>query len=407
MKRVTIIGAGPSGLMAAIMIKSLAKEKNEKVEVTILEKNERVGKKILSTGNGKCNFTNINVNPKYYNDSLFVKPIIDSFTPSDLQTWFAKRGLLSKVDSEGRVYPITENASSVLDILRIELEKHEVKVIHSFSVNKLKKKGKGYIISDGKNSIFTDILIISTGGQAAPVLGSTGDAVKLLDEFGVTFTKRYPGLVGLKTAKEDIKGLSGLRMKAEVTLVDNETEVFKEKGEIQFKDDGISGIVVMNATSKLVRNHTLKMYIDFLPTLEVEEITEYIKNKQVNYGNFEIINLLIGLVPNVFGIKILKDLGINATLKIKHLEKSAILKIASILKRYKIHFISPYGYDRAQVTVGGIDLREVNENLELLKLANTYVCGEVLDIDGLCGGYNLHFAFASAMYVSRKVVEQL
>ena len=125
MKRVTIIGAGPSGLMAAIMIKSLAKEKNEKVEVTILEKNERVGKKILSTGNGKCNFTNINVNPKYYNDALFVKPIIDSFTPNDLQTWFAKRGLLSKVDSEGRVYPITENASSVLDILRIELEKHE------------------------------------------------------------------------------------------------------------------------------------------------------------------------------------------------------------------------------------------------------------------------------------------
>lgn len=404
MKRITIIGAGPSGLMAGIMIKNLSQEK---VEVVILEKNDRIGKKILSTGNGKCNFTNTNVDPRYYNSEIFVKPILDEFTSNDLQKWFEERGLLSKVDSEGRVYPITENASSVLDILRMNVEKNNIKVICSYHVTQIKKKGNGYLVSNQKDSLYTDILIISTGGEAAPVLGSTGDGIKLLEDHGISFTNRYPGLVGLKTHKEDVKGLSGLRMKGLVSLASSKNTFFEEYGEVQFKDDGISGIVVMNATSKLVRNPNATMCIDFLPTLSKEEIIEYIKNKQSNYKEFEVSSLLTGLVPNIFSTKVLKDLGINQTQKLKCLDSTIINKIPDMLKKYQIHYISTYGFDRAQVTVGGINLKEINENLELKKLPNTYVCGEVLDIDGLCGGYNLHFAFASAMFVARKVVQKI
>lgn len=404
MKHVAIIGAGPAGMMTGIYLKYLINQTHEKIEVTILEKNERVGKKILSTGNGKCNYSNKNVMPGYYNNEDFVRPILESFSVSDFINFFKEKGLVTKIDSEGRMYPITETATSVIDLLRMELHKNEIKVITSFHTKEIKKKSNGYILSDGKNTIFCDFVVIATGGLAAPVLGSTGDGFRLLGQHGISKTKTYPGLVGLKTTKDTIKGLSGLRMKGIAKLLLGNDEIYKEAGEIQFKDDGISGIVIMNITSKLVRLNSAKLLIDFMPNMEYDEIKEYIYQKIKVYENFDTSHLFVGLLPNLFATKILKDLNINLTQKMKYVNKKQIDALCNLIKEYPIDYTGTYDYDRAQVTVGGISLEEVNESLELKKLPNVYVCGELLDIDGLCGGYNLHFAFASGVYVAKNIL---
>ena len=406
MKKVTVIGAGAAGLMASIYLKEQAVKNNHDLEVVVLEKNDRVGKKILSTGNGKCNFSNVYLEPKYYNNPEFVKPILESFSHSNLQEWFREKGLLSKVDKEGRIYPLTETASSVLDIFRLELEKKNIHVMTSFDVSKIKQKGSGYIVSDGKNNIYTDYLIIATGGLSAPVLGSSGTGHKILKEMGVSLTKMQPGLVGIKTNKESIRSLSGLRMKALVKLYEENSLVKEEQGEIQFKDDGISGIVIMNIASKIKNISNASLVVDMLPTLQEEDIFNYLINKQKDYGNFNINQLLIGLLPNVLALKILKDLSFKDNIKIKHLHKEDLSKIVKIIKKYQFKVVSLYGFDRSQVTVGGIDLKEVDNNLELKKLPNIFLCGEILDIDGMCGGYNLHFAFASAVLVAKSIINK-
>ncbi len=406
MKKVTIIGAGAAGLMASIYLKEQAVKNNHDLEVVVLEKNDRVGKKILSTGNGKCNFSNVYLEPKYYNNPEFVKPILESFSHSNLQEWFREKGLLSKVDKEGRIYPLTETASSVLDIFRLELEKRNIHVMTSFDVSKIKQKGSGYIVSDGKNNIYTDYLIIATGGLSAPVLGSSGTGHKILKEMGVSLTKMQPGLVGIKTNKESIRSLSGLRMKALVKLYEENSLVKEEQGEIQFKDDGISGIVIMNIASKIKNISNASLVVDMLPTLQEEDIFNYLINKQKDYGNFNINQLLIGLLPNILALKILKDLSFKDNIKIKHLHKEDLSKIVKIIKNYQFKVVSLYGFDRSQVTVGGIDLKEVDNNLELKKLPNIFLCGEILDIDGMCGGYNLHFAFASAVLVAKSIINK-
>ncbi len=406
MKKVTIIGAGAAGLMTSIYLKEQAIKNKRDLEVVLLEKNDRVGKKILSTGNGKCNFSNTFLEPRYYNNPDFVKPILESFSYANLQEWFNQKGLISKVDKEGRIYPITESASSVLDIFRLELEKNSIHVMTSFNVAYIKSKGSGYVVSDGKNNIYTDYLVIATGGLSAPILGSTGDGHRILKDMGVSLTKMQPGLVGVKTNKESIRSLSGLRMKSLVKLYEENKLIHEELGEIQFKDDGISGIVIMNIASKIKTPINTLLVVDMLPSLEDSEILSYLLKKQQDYGNFYINQLLVGLLPNILALKILKDLGFKDSVKIKHLHKEDLNKIIKAIKNYQFKVVSLYGYDRSQVTVGGIDLKEVNNNLELIKLPNVFLCGEILDIDGMCGGYNLHFAFASAVLVAKSIINK-
>ena len=405
MKHIVIIGAGPAGLMSAITLKEKMKEK---INVTIVEKNDRIGKKIMSTGNGRCNYSNINLFPMYYNNEEFVKPILDSFSSNDLQNWFLKRGLVSKVDSEGRVYPISDHASSVVDLFRLLIIKNNINLKTNFDVKDIRKENSKYLITNNEEIIEADYVIISTGGKAAPALGSNGNIQNLLKGYNVKITKTYPGLVGIKTSKENVKGISGLRMKGIVSLYNDEQILYSEFGEVQFKDDGISGIVVMNVVSKLMHYNTKPlMKIDLLPIYKEEELRNYILNKLKNYSNNKISELFTGLFHNAFSNKLLRDLNIDSNKELATLNKQKIDSIVNYIKNYLIEYNETYGYDRAQVTVGGIDLKEVNQSLELCKLPNIYTCGEILDVDGMCGGYNLHFAYASGYFASQEIIKKL
>ncbi len=390
MKKIGIIGGGASGLMCAIYLKQML---FDQIEVIIIEKMDRVGKKILATGNGKCNLSNQDIHEKYYNNP-FVQSILSVYQENNIQQDMSKLGLLTDADQAGRIYPVTESANTVLGILLMNLQRHRIVIQTNTLVQQVIPHPKGYQIKTSNQDIDVDMVIFATGGKSASYLGSNGEGYTLMQKLGVKVTALYPGLVGLKTRKEDVKGLNGLRQKAEVKIYQkNGLCIFQEKGEIQFKEDGVSGIVMMNA-SRIIQRQTapFDIYIRFLPHLSQRELQTFIQNGLQQQK--PIIEIVMGILPKMLAQKI-----ISMTQDVN--------TIIDYIMHYPLHIIGDYGFERSQITLGGVDLQEVNSHLELIQYPHAYVIGELLDIDGGCGGYNLHFAFASAKQVAKHIARQL
>ncbi|MGM9899652.1 MAG: NAD(P)/FAD-dependent oxidoreductase [Bacilli bacterium] len=416
MKRTVVIGGGTSGIFAAIQIKELCPS----MEVVLVERLERIGKKILATGNGRCNFSNSHVNSTKYNNSSFVGPIIGKLSYSDLCNKLEEMGLMMTEDSEGRAYPYSESANSFLDILRINMKMQgiiekcnfEVKHILPLVVNKKSK----YIVEDTrKQEIEADYVVIATGGKAYPILGSNGSGYNLLKPWKVKITDTEPGLVGVKVDPQDVKGLSGIRVKAKVSLWEKKSKklLWSELGEVLFKEDGLSGIVIMQLASRISRymvNKTVKSFffdIDLLPQTSENDLLILLIKRQELMKEIETGEFLNGIFAKNIGHLIMKRSKVDLSARVNDLTSKDLIRIVSIIKRFSFEYKGLYGYDRAQVTVGGIDLNEIsNKTLELYKVPNVFVCGEVMDIDGECGGYNMHFALASANVVAQSIQEK-
>lgn len=389
-KKVAIIGAGPSGIIAAINI-------SKYTDVVIFEKMPRMGKKIIASGNGKCNLTNMKpLNNNTYNNELARKSY-NKYNPKMFREDLLKLGILTKEDIENRVYPITNSSNSVMDNFLYHLENNNVLIYTNTIVLEIKKNDDKYNIIT-LDTIYKDFdyVIVATGGKSNKQLGSDGEGYKLLEKLNVEHTRLCPGLVGIKTQKDDIKGLDGVRQKAAVTLIDNNNIIFNELGEVQFKKDGISGIVVMNASSIIARKKVFpKLYLDLVPSISEDELITYLKNIKVLNSKMDILRLLKAVLPKMLAQNIYNKLG----------EKD-IESYVSYIKHFELKIIDTYGFDTSQVTVGGIKINEINDDFELKKYRNIYVIGEVLDVDGLCGGYNLHFAFASGTLASNSILKK-
>ena len=412
MKTVAIIGGGTSGIFCAIKLK----KENPDLKVIILERLERIGKKILSTGNGKCNFSNKTVTKDNYNNPSFVLPHLNNITKNKLYKELFDLGLFYKEDQEGRMYPYSESANSFLDILRHNLKKYKVIEKCNFEVNKINYVDDTFIIENTRREqVEADYVVLATGGKAYPVLGSNGSGYNLLKPWKVKITDTLPGLVGIKVAEEDITGLTGLRFKANVSLVDKKAKqkVYEEKGEIQFKDDGISGIVIMQMSSKISRANVSKsgqnyyLEIDLLPHIEEEKLIEMLLARRSLYEGFEALDFLNGIFPKNLGLLLLKKARIDMSCYVENITNKDIIKLSSIIKSYIINYKGHYNFDRAQVTVGGIDLSEINNSdLSLKKMPKIFVCGEVMNIDGDCGGFNMHWALVSGYIVAKAILER-
>lgn len=384
MKKVGIIGGGPSGIMAAIWLKKIL---NNNIDVTIFEKKDKIGKKILASGNGKCNLSNINLTQDCYNDS-FISNVINNYSPSVLIDVFKTLGLLTTIDSSGRVYPITLSANSLLNVLLRNLNKYQVTVKTDSLVTKI-DFDKKYILTCDQNQYYFDYLILATGGTSASKLGSNGEGYKLVKPFNIKVTKIYPGLVGLKVNQFQIKGLDGIRQKAKVTLLKNEKVIFNEEGEVQFKKDGVSGIVIMDASRYIKDDSQYQLKLDLLPSLSELEIINFLK-EQLDNG-LEVA--LKGILPKMLSENIA--------------EKGSDLKtITKLIKEFPLNIIGTYGFENSQVTLGGISLEEITPSFELKKLTNCYAIGELINIDGKCGGYNLHYAFSSGIVVANHIINK-
>lgn len=412
MKKVIIVGGGASGLLTSIIIK---RELGNTVDVTILERLEKVGKKILASGNGRCNFSNEVMSDNKYNNPDFVHYLFKRFGYNETITFFEELGLISKVLVEGRVYPITENASSVLDVLRLEVDRLGINVCTSFEVKKLYQNSNGYLLESTKGAkVEADYVVLAVGGMSSAVLGSNGSGYNLLKNFKIDIVKPMPGLVGLKVDNGSLKSLDGIRVKCNLVIKEKKTKkvYWSELGEVLFKSDGISGIVSMQASTYLNRRkdsyNSYLISLDLLPHLNSDYLYNYFNKKRELYTDESVEVLFTGLINRLIGYKILKENKIDLTSPIRDVSKKDLDKIINSLKNFILDIKSTYDFDKSQVTIGGVNVLEVKkETLELKKLKGTYVVGELLDIDGECGGYNLQWAWTSGFIAGSDIVKKI
>lgn len=392
---VIIIGGGASGLFLASQLPPAAR-------VAILESNDRVGKKLLATGNGKCNLTNFDMNIVHYNKPNVVEEILDKFDAHDTVASFEKMGLITKVVDK-RVYPYSECASTVLDVLRREVERNGVETCTSHFVNFIENYNDAFIVNgivknEGKpNDAFSyvaDNVVLATGSPAT--FGR--DSTSLFGAFGHTSRPMTPSLVSIKTNKEPIKGLQGVRVKAGVRI-----GYRYEIGEVLFKDFGVSGIAVFNMSSELARGRAKigdMLTIDFMPEFSKAEVEEILRKR--DRGN-TVGELLVGTFHSKVQERIISMANCSA-------EDSAVSKIgalANAIKNFKLTIEGVGDVSIAQVMSGGLNPREFDENLMSLKAKGAYAIGEALDIDGDCGGYNLQWAWSSAKAVASAITRTI
>ncbi len=383
--KVAIIGGGATGLLLANLLSK------DKFDIYVIEKNNKLGKKILASGNGKCNFTNINVKENNYNNEFALK-IVNRYNSNKTISLFKKLGMLSKIDSEGRCYPYSESSNTVLDCLKEKL--NYVKFMLDTEVKCIEKENNKYKLLCNKEYIIFDYVICCSGSLASN-LGSE-KAYNYLSQLDIKTTSLKPSLVPL-LVKEDISGLKGVRVKCKITLENSKNDiVYEEDGEVMFKDDALSGIAVFNASSYINREkENYKIILDLFPGMESYELEKYLLEKYKMK-----LSLLKGLINDKLADYIYSK---NFVKEEKEMSINQIKEVVKSLKYLEFLVTGSYPFKEAQVCSGGICVQEVTDNLELKKYPNVYVGGELLDVDGVCGGYNLQFAWSSAMIVANNI----
>ena len=392
MKKVFIIGGGASGLTAAI------KAKRNGNDVTIFEKNNKLGKKILITGNGKCNYWNENQDLNNYHSSGDYTKIVNQMNLVKAHAFLDSLGIIPFIKN-GYYYPNSQQAISVVNALVDEVNNLGINIINE-EVTSVDKKNNKFIIN---NQYESDVLIIATGGKASPKTGSDGFGYKVAEKFGHKLIKPLPALVGLEI-EENVKELSGIRFIGEVKLILDNEVMQSEIGEIQINDYGFSGIPVLQISSKAIKalddNKNVSISINYLPNIatDILGLRSFLKVQDRHLNNKNISQILDQLFNYKLSNYFLKISKIDASSKIDKLSNDELDLLCHNILNSNYIIVKDHGFDNAQTTSGGIDLKEVNlENLESLKEQNLYFCGEVLDVDGACGGYNLSFAWTSGL----------
>lgn len=381
---IIIIGAGASGIVTAI------NAKNENNKVILLEKNDRIGKKLLATGNGRCNYTNMNLTEKNYSSPDFVKRTLEEFTNEDLINYFKILGLESTRDGE-RVYPISLKANSVLNILIYWLEKKGIEIKTNTQVKEIKKKKKGYELITNDESLKADVVVAAFGGKAMPASGSDGVSFEILKKMGIRVTELKPALTQLKLDSKYLKHLSGTKVLGRARLLKGEKVIDEREGEILFTNYGISGPPILDMSVNISDNNIIE--VPLINNLNEDSI-DMLYNRYYMFPDFSLEEFLLGIVDKKFIHYIVDSLNMDKNIAMNMIPVGDFEKIVGLLLKSRFRVIGNTGFKNAQVTRGGVSLDEVNpENYESKKFKGLYIIGEALDIDGDCGGYNLHFAF--------------
>ena len=397
---IAVIGGGASGMMAAITARKSGKE------VVILERKDRILKKVLITGNGRCNITNVNANiSNYFGKNISsVENILNSFNPQDTMDFFNGLGIVCNEENRGKVYPLSGQASSVVDALRFEAERLGIKIETEFYVRKIEKDGfKFKIYSEDRKKIEAGRVILAAGGQSYPELGSNGSGFELAKELGHSVTRLSPSIVQLKTEKNQVKGLQGIKTDVAVTAYGDNKKICTYDGELLFTDYGISGNVVFNISFVMPLYKNVEFEIDFMEKFDYNELYEILKERKKIMSHLTMENYFNGMINKKLGQFLSKVSGIEKLSKpVKDLNDSEIRKLCTVLKKYRVKILDTTGFKNAQITAGGVSLDEVNpETLESKIVKGLYFSGEVLDVYGECGGFNLQWAWASG-YIAGK-----
>ena len=394
METVIVIGGGASGIMAALT----ASEKKDR-RVMLLERQQRIGRKLLATGNGRCNLTNTGAAPANYHgdDPAFAVPALNAFPPEAALDFFRSLGLVTVEEYGGRVYPLSNSANSVVDVLRFALEQSGVELRTACPVREIRRKGSGYVVMTDDGELFADKLIVSCGGAAGAKLGGVSDGYELLKPLGHKRTGLFPSLVQLKTAPEYPRALKGVRADCALRLMSGD-EVLKESaGELQFTESGVSGPAAFDISREAAQaGKGLFVSADFFRGYSHEDVLELLVKRRERFPELPASDILTGMLHNRLGRMLVKYAGINAGAPLRSLTDAELEKLAAVCGDFRLELLGTEGFDNAQVTAGGIRVSGFDpETLESWFMPGLYVCGELLDIDGDCGGYNLQWAWAS------------
>lgn len=402
MKNAAIIGGGAAGLACALMIK----KRMPGIDVTVFEANDRVGKKLAVTGNGRCNISNKYASSEnYHGDPQFAEKLLNDFDFNKQSDFFSQLGVLFAVENDGKTYPMSYQASSVVDAMRYAAKEEKIKVILSTFATDITKKADGEfeITTNNGKHIFAAV-IIATGGKAGG---------KLSSEFGYTILKKFghkietlsPSLVQIKTNTDCVKQLKGIKINAAVT-VKTEKEKRSESGEILFCDYGLSGPPVLQI-SRLANARGALIVLDILPDFDISCLQAELEKRCSLHPQRAVSELFTGMINKRLGQVITKSCGININSLLCELTVRDIAAISKKVKHFELTSKGTAGFENAQVTAGGAQTTQFFDCLMSKKVKGLFAVGEVLNVDGDCGGYNLAFAWASANAAANGVIKYL
>ena len=398
--KVAIIGAGASGLICATYLR----QKN--IDVTIFDKNSKIGRKLLATGNGRCNVTNTSIklhNFYSHGEISLIKPILHNFDFHKCEKFFNSLGVLFTSNEQGRVYPLSQSASSIADAFEFELEKTHTKIKLEQTIQNVDfdQKNQQFILN---GSYSFDYLIIATGSIAMQKLGASQSGYEIAQKFGHTIFEPFPSLVQLKSDNHHLEIIKGVKITAKVN---------EHTGDVLFTKYGISGSTILDISrdiaKQLQNNRTVDIFLDILPSFSKEKLLKILKERQKNLKLQKTIDWLDGIIHKKLSKFIAIELGLDKTApKVCDLNYKHLQAIVHMMKNMKFTITDTNGFENCEVCAGGIAISEIDlKTMESKKQSKLYFIGEVLDIDGDCGGFNLHFAWASGYCAAQSLIKKL
>lgn len=394
--KIAIIGAGASGMAAAVTAAASGTD-----QVLLFERQARVGRKLAATGNGRCNLTNRRTEPGRYHGSGtdFVRPALEAFPPEKVLEFFQTLGLYTVTEPDGKVYPYSDQANSVVDVLRFGLDRRNITLLTGTEIAGVKRLPKGFRLktADGQ-SYESEALIVACGGAAGTKLGGGLSGYQLLRSLGHHCTKLSPSLVQLKSDPGVVQGLKGVRANAGLQLTVNGALLAASRGEVQFTDYGISGPAVFEISRAASLAEGAVLQLDLLPGYSAADLLSALCIRISRFPTLEAGDLLTGILHNRLGKMLVKACGIPLSAPLTAIKWEQLNDVVQICHAFRLPIVGNLGMEGAQVTAGGIVTQEFDPNsLQSRLVPGLYACGEVLDVDGDCGGFNLQWAWASGM----------
>ena len=400
METVIVIGAGASGMMAALTAAEIPGRR-----VLLLERQQRAGRKLLATGNGRCNLTNTLARAENYHGEQpdFAAPALAAFPPEAALAFFRGLGLVTVEEYGGRVYPLSDSANSVVDVLRFALEARGVELRPACPARALRRGKRGFEVDTDAGTLTAGRVVVACGGAAGAKLGGVTDGYALLGMLGHARTALHPALVQLVTAPEYPRALKGVRADCALRLLAGRTALAESAGELQFTDSGVSGPAVFALSrAAAAGGKGLVLTADFLREFDGGAVLALLRERQKNLPALPAADMLTGIVHNRLGRMLVRYAGLNAALPLRELDAAALRRLRDACRDFRLDVRGTEGFDKAQVTAGGVKTAGFDPaTLESRLVPGLFACGEVLDIDGDCGGYNLQWAWASGRLAGR------
>ncbi len=389
-----VIGAGASGMAAAITA-----SRRPGNRVRLLERQNRVGRKLSATGNGRCNLTNLSALPSsYHSDTGADFFALQAFPVSSTLSFFEKLGLVWVSEEAGRCYPLSDQATSVVDVLRFALDASGVQTVLGCEVQSVQIGKHGFHLETSSGDFSCDKLIIACGGPASEKLGATSDGARFLRMLGHSVTPLSPGLVQLCSPEPLLKSLKGIRAQASMQLLHHGDLLFTHSGEVQFVDGGVSGPAIFDLSRVADKQYPCQLLLDFLPQFSHNALLSAMENRVQTLPELTTDDLFTGMIHNRLGRVLVRKAGIEASVSLGSLLPAQLEKCCTQAKAFSLELTGSFGMENAQITIGGADASQFHpKTLESLLVPGLYACGEVLDVDGPCGGFNLQWAWSSGM----------